>query len=69
MRMMKNASSLRKNYLYQRVTESHLKYCLRSIWDNLNIILVVMLLYYSHIVDGITLYQSSQTTQVSASYG
>ena len=55
MRMMKSNPALRKNYLYERVTESHLKYCLRSIWDNFNIIIVIMLLYYSHVVDGITL--------------
>ena len=55
MRMMKSNPALRKNYLYERVTESRLKYCLRSVWDNFNIIIVIMLLYYSHVVDGITL--------------
>lgn len=55
LRMMKDQNSLRREYLCQRVKEPKTLYICRLIWDNLNIILVIMLLYYSLIVDGISL--------------
>lgn len=55
LRMMKEHSSIRKDYLCTRVLESKCRYYTRMAWDNLNLLLVVMLLYYSLVVDGINL--------------
>ena len=56
LRLLKSNTSISRKYLHSRATESKLKYTLRTIWDNLNIILVIMLLYYSLIADGINLF-------------
>ena len=60
LRMTKSNPSLRRHHLFERVAESHLKYYLRSVWDNINILTVIMLLYYSQVADGFTLYRSTQ---------
>ena len=51
------------------MAESHLRYYIRLVWDNLNILTVVMLLYYSQVADGFTLYQSTQVVSTEPNEG
>jgi hypothetical protein len=63
LRLMKSHTPLRRDHLFLRVTESKPRYLIRTIWDNINILLVVMLLYYSLIYDGFTLYEATSALQ------
>ena len=65
LRLMKTHTPVRRDHLYLRVTEPKTRYLLRTIWDNINILLVVMLLYYSLIYDGLNLYEATSALQSS----
>lgn len=66
-RMTKQQSFVRREYLCARVAETNCRYYCRLVWDNLNFLLVIMLLYYSLVIDGITL--SALTNNSIASNG
>lgn len=67
LRLMKSHTPVRRDHLYLRVTESKARYLIRTIWDNINILLVIMLFYYSLIYDGLTLYDATSTIQAPPS--
>jgi hypothetical protein len=55
LRLIKRNAKLRRKYVSRRIREGDGKFYCRWAWDNLNVILVVMLLYYSLVADGIRL--------------
>jgi hypothetical protein len=55
LRIMKKSSRLRKLYIKCRIEESKPVFYTRLIWDNLNIILIIMLLYSALVADGLHL--------------
>jgi hypothetical protein len=63
LRMLKSHSWVRRRFLCARVAESDSRYYARLVWDNLNFLLVIMILYYSLVVDGISLSQLNQKLQ------
>ena len=66
LRMMKSHANIRKQYLWVRVTESNMRYYCRLAWDNFNLLTVIMLLYYSMVVDGLTLSALSDTLKLTS---
>lgn len=66
LRLIKKHSYLRAEYVGERIKQSNFRYYGRLIWDNFNIITVIMLLYYSLVVDGLLL--ADTTHKVKQSY-
>lgn len=55
LRIIKKSPQMSKKYIKNRVEEASWLFYGRLIWDNLNIILVLMLLYSSLVADGVQL--------------
>lgn len=55
LRLIKKSPKLKKRYVKSRVEESQWVFYVRIIWDNLNIILIIMLLYSALVADGLSL--------------
>jgi hypothetical protein len=65
--MMKKSPKLRKRYVKLRIEENKWLFYSRIIWDNLNVILVIMLLYSILVSDGISLSSTDKSIDDSAS--
>jgi hypothetical protein len=63
LRLMKKSPRLRKRYVKCRVEESKWLFYTRIIWDNINIILIIMLLYSALVADGLTLSSSDKSIE------
>lgn len=55
LRMIKTNSQMREKYVRQVVAQDYMAYLAKLIWNNVNIILVLMLLYCAPVEDGIHL--------------
>lgn len=55
LRLIKNSPKWRKKYIKERIEEKKALFYFRLAWDNLNIILVIMLLYSALVADGLQL--------------
>lgn len=55
LRIMKKSPKMRKKYIKERIEEKKGLYYGRLIWDHLNIILIIMLLYSALVADGLQL--------------
>ena len=55
LRLMKKSPKLRKRYVKCRVEEGKCAFYSRISWDNLNVILIIMLLYSALVADGLRL--------------
>jgi hypothetical protein len=55
LRLMKKSPKLRKRYVKHRIEEGKCVFYIRMVWDNLNIILIIMLLYSALVADGLKL--------------
>jgi hypothetical protein len=55
LRLIKKHNHLRMEYVGERIKLSNPRYYGQLIWDNFNIICLIMLLYYSLVVDGLLL--------------
>ena len=57
LQIMKNNPKLRRKYIKNRIQQNKYIFYIRFIWDNLNIIFVVLFLYISLIADAMVLSQ------------
>lgn len=55
LKLIKTHPALRKLYVTNRVTQTQAKFYSRMVWDNLNVLIVVMLIYSCLVADGIML--------------
>lgn len=55
LRLIKKSAALKKRYLKARIEESNSVFYCRLVWDNLNLILIIMLLYSAVVADGLKL--------------
>jgi hypothetical protein len=61
LRIMKNSAKLRKKYIKDRIEESKAVFYSRLVWDNINLILILMLLYSALVADGLRLTSNPQS--------
>jgi hypothetical protein len=64
LRLIKRNPTLRKRYISKRINEGDGQFYCRMVWDNINVIIVVMLIYSCLVADGIRL--SSVSDKVRA---
>jgi hypothetical protein len=65
LRIMKNSAKLRSKYIKKRIQERKAVFYCRFVWDNINIIFIIMLLYSALVADGIQLTSKDSTTFTS----
>lgn len=63
LRIIKKSPQMRKKYIKDRIEEGKYLFYVRLIWDNLNIIFVLMLLYSSLVADGVKLHSNSKQNE------
>lgn len=66
LRLMKKSPKLRKRYVKHRVEGSKWLFYTRIIWDNINIILIIMLLYSALVADGLILSSSDKSIETAS---
>jgi hypothetical protein len=63
LKLIKANPALRKQYVTNRISQTDSKFYSRMVWDNLNILIVVMLIYSCLVADGIRLTSFSDKVQ------
>jgi hypothetical protein len=63
LRIIKKSPKMRKRYVKSRVEDGKWAFYSRIIWDNLNIILIIMLLYSALVADGLSLSSSDKAME------